>query len=106
MEWASGNVFIRPNPLPKAGDRVHGHRHNFDHTTIVFRGAIHVRAVTPDGRVIEQDFTAPAHCLIKAEVEHEITALVDGTEFWCVYAHREPQGDIVQHYTGWGPAYV
>jgi hypothetical protein len=25
--------------------------------------------------------------------------------FWCVYAHREPQGDVVQDYTGWPDAY-
>ena len=123
MEWVSGNNFFRPNPLARAGDKVHGHKHNFDHTTIVLTGAVRVRAVCPDGRVIEGDFysreyqkahrdrfpadnPAPSHFLVVAEVEHEITALVDETEFWCVYAHREPQGDVVQHYTGWGPAYV
>lgn len=26
-EWISGNIFIRPNPLPKAGDRVYGRPH-------------------------------------------------------------------------------
>lgn len=24
---------------------------------------------------------------------------------WCIYAHRTPQGDVVQEYTGWSPAY-
>ena len=105
-EWVSGNIFIRPNPLPRAGDKIDGHRHNFDHTTIVFRGAVHVKATLPNGAVIERDFRAPAHCLIRADVTHEIVALEDNTEFWCVYAHRTPQGEVSERYTGWPDAYV
>lgn len=106
MEWVSGNIFIRPNKLPKKGDFVGGHEHNFDHTTIVFKGAIHVKANLPNGSVIERDFTAPAHVLIRKDVTHEITALADDTEFWCVYSHRTPQGDVVQEYDGWMDGYV
>lgn len=105
MEWVSGNVFIRPNKLPAIGDAVDGHTHNFDHTTIVFTGAVKVTATTPDGRVIERDFNAPSHFLVKAEVTHRIVATEPGTEFWCVYAHRTPQGDVVQEYSGWPDAY-
>ena len=104
MEWVSGNIFIRPMKFAKAGEKREGHKHNFDHTTIVFKGAVHVSAKLPDGRVIERDFRAPAHFLVKAEVEHEISALADETEAWCVYAHRTPQGDVVQDYTGWEEA--
>lgn len=105
-EWVSGNVFIRRNRLPATGDAVNGHKHNFDHTTIVFTGAVHVRAVKPDGTVIERDFEAPAHFLVKADVEHEITATEPNTEFWCVYSHRNPQGRITLDYDGWTPAYL
>ncbi len=126
---AGGNIFIRPNRLDKAGDKTTGHTHNFDHVTIVFTGAIHVRAFrraqivkevgpddglgaeisTPeyhDTLIAERDFHAPAHCLIRADVMHEITALEDNTVYWCCYAHRTPQGDVVQHETGWTDAYV
>lgn len=103
MEWASGNIYIRPNVLPKTGDKINGHKHNFDHTSIVFTGSVHVRGVCPDGRVIEQDFHAPSHFLVLKDVEHEITALEDGTTFWCVYSHRSPQGDVVQDHNGWYP---
>lgn len=104
-EWISGNIYIRPNDLPEVGSRIEGHKHNFDHTTIVFQGAVHVKATTPDGRVIERDFRAPAHFLVKADVLHEITALEPHTRFWCVYAHRDPQGRVTQEYTGWEEAY-
>ena len=106
MEWASGNIFIRPNSLPNVGDRVDGHTHNFDHTTIVFKGSVHVKAKLPGGGLIERDFVAPAHFLVLADVEHEITATAADTVFWCVYAHRTAQGDVVQEVTGWMDAYV
>ena len=75
MEWASGNIYIRPNIMRKKGAVVQGHKHNFDHTTIVFTGSVHVKGVLPDGRVIERDFQAPSHFLVLKDVEHEITAL-------------------------------
>lgn len=108
MEWISGNIFIRPNLNLLKGQVIQGHRHNFDHTTIVFKGAVHIKATLPDGSVIERDFGEGfplRHCLIKAEVVHEITALVDGTEFWCVYAHRDAQGNVTQEVTGLYEAY-
>lgn len=109
MEWISGNVFIRPNKMGLAGDRNHGHKHAFDHTTIVYTGAIHVRATLPDGTVIERDFgegqAAGRHCLIRGGVIHEITALTDYPEYWCVYAHRTPQGEVSLINTGWEQAY-
>lgn len=104
-EEASGNIFLRKWRGMAKGHVLNGHKHTFDHTTIVFVGSVHVKAKCPDGRVIEKDFTAPAHFLVKADVEHEITALEEGTEMWCVYSHRNAQGEILQEYTGWGPAY-
>lgn len=104
MEWISGNIFIRPMKFEKAGQKREGHKHNFDHTTVVFKGAVRVRARLPSGQTIERDFVAPAHFLVKAEVEHEIAALADDTEAWCVYSHRTPQGDVVQEFTGWEDA--
>ena len=106
MEWISGNVFIRRNQMETAGTIIGGHTHNFDHTTIVFTGAVHVVATLPNGSVIERDFRAPAHFLVKADVLHEITALEDRTEFWCVYSHRNAQGDVVQDHDGWREPYV
>ncbi len=104
-EWISGNIFIRPNELTHKGASVNGHKHNFDHTTIVFKGAVHVKGTLPNGNVIERDFKAPAHFLVKADVEHEITALEDDTVFWCVYSHRDPQGEVSVDNTGWSRAY-
>ena len=83
-----------------------GHTHEFDHTTIVFKGAVHVTATLENGNVVEEDFVAPAHFLVKAEVTHKIVATMDDTEFWCVYSHRNAQGEVVQEDNGWSAAYV
>lgn len=102
MEYASGNIYIRKNPMKK-GQIVPSHAHSMDHTTIFFSGSFRVRAVTPEGNRVKRDFTAPDSCLIKKEVLHEIECLEDG-EFWCVYSHVNAQGEIVQEYTGlWDP---
>ncbi len=101
MEWVSGNIYIRPNRLSESGAKIEGHKHKFDHTTVVFTGAVHVKANLPDGSVREGDFKAPAHFLVRKDVEHTITATEPDTVFWCVYSHRTPQGDVIQDFDGW-----
>lgn len=108
VEWVSGNIFIRPNEHMRNGQVIHGHKHRFDHTTFVTEGSVHVKAVTPDGRTIEGKFGKDyhfRHFLVLADVEHEITALEDGTSFYCIYSHRTPQGEVVLGETGWREAY-
>jgi quercetin dioxygenase-like cupin family protein len=95
-EFTSGNIFIRPMRFANAGEMIQSHDHPFDHTTIVFRGKVRVRATYPDGNVGQQDVEAPAHLLIEAGVRHELTALTDDTVVWCVYSHRNAQGEVVQ----------
>lgn len=104
MEWVSGNIFIRKSWIDKKGGFIPGHKHNFDHTTIVFRGSIHVKATLPDGSIIERDFVAPSHFLVKKDVTHLITALEDDSEFWCIYSHRNAQGEVIQVWDGWREA--
>lgn len=113
-EWATisgyyGNIYIRPNEDMKKGQTIQGHKHNFDHTSFVTDGAVHVKAKLADGRVVERDFGKGfpyRHFLVLAGVEHEITALEDGTNFYCIYSHRNSQGEITEYQTGWGLAYV
>lgn len=105
-EWISGNVFLRENLLENKGDKCIGHKHNFDHTTFVLRGSIHVKAILPDGRIQEGDFGGDNyHFLTRAGVEHELIANEDNTLFVCTYAHTTPQGTISQVWTGWRKAY-
>ena len=126
MEFVSGNVYIREMAFVKAGDTHVGHFHNFDHTTYVVRGAIKIeqlQVVVP--AVLDADGieTTPAKfevvrtmekkasqghnwVLILAKAYHRITALEDDTMAHCIYAHRNPQGEVVQEYDGWHDGYA
>lgn len=44
--------------------------------------------------------------LVTAEAPHELLCLGNDGYAGCVYAHRTPQGDIVQQFTGWPDSYV
>jgi quercetin dioxygenase-like cupin family protein len=106
-ELVLGNIFIRPNILALKGDKVDGHTHNFDHTTYVVRGSFRITRVRPDGDVktIEVKSTQDyPFVMIRAQDKHELVALEDNSVFHCIYAHRTPQGDVVQEYNGWSEA--
>lgn len=105
-ELVLGNIFIRPNLLTQKGDVLDGHTHNFDHTTYVVKGSVHVKATDKAGTITEKDFTAGQMFLVLAETCHVISALEDNTEFHCIYSHRDPQGRVSVDYTGWGTAYA
>lgn len=116
VEQALGNIYVRPFILAAAGDGLPGHTHNFDHTTFILKGGVQCKATLPDGTVIERDFwslghlknsaATPGYCLIRADVVHEFTALEDDSRIVCIYAHRNPQGEVVEQYTGWPEAYA
>jgi hypothetical protein len=106
-EFASGNIYVREMAFEHAGDHVNGHAHNFDHTTYCVRGALLIEHLdATDSSVVLASTTLRAGepgawALIKADALHRITALADGSLGHCIYAHRTPQGEVVQEYTGW-----
>jgi len=62
---------------------------------------VRIIAKLPNGTEIIREASAPAHFLIHAEVHHEIVALEDDTEYWCVFSHRKPDGEVIAAYDGW-----
>jgi quercetin dioxygenase-like cupin family protein len=85
------DVWVRQMHFLNAGDVEMGHTHDFDHTTLLASGALSVKV---DGVVTE--FKAPHMILIKAEYEHELTALEPNTVAYCVHAVRNTGGgDLV-----------
>lgn len=86
------NLFCKQMLFVKSGDVEHGHRHAFDHTTLLASGSVEVKA---NGKTIR--FSAPHMIFIKADIEHEITALEDNTVAYCIHALRkdDESGDII-----------
>lgn len=111
MELVSGNIFIRPMTFAGIGSVVEGHVHNFDHTTYVVRGALRFEQLDPvTGEVLKtiDKKASDGHnwVLIRAEMCHRITSLEEDSLGHCIYAHRNPQGEIVQEYDGWMASYI
>lgn len=107
-EGIYGNIYIRPMLFGEIGSKIGGHKHNFDHVTMLWRGTVIMRATLPDGKKIAKTYEAvdgPLFITIKAEVEHEFTALVPNSLAFCIYAHRDIDGEVVPRFNGWMEAY-
>lgn len=111
VEFVSGNVFIRvmgEGKGLKPGEKVGGHLHRFDHTSIFFCGNWHVTKWEPGGAVaFDFEREGPFHVLIEKDCKHEFVFLGGAEVGWayCVYSHRTPQGEVSIEQTGWYPAY-
>jgi hypothetical protein len=107
-----GPIGIRyPVGLLAKGDVVESHAHTFDHVTFCFAGGFRIDAVV-NGEPVSTEIWAPRpdkpaqeHVLIKAGVEHTLTALEDNSTYRCVYTHRDTRGEVSDVYTGWPRAY-
>lgn len=84
------NLFVRMMHFANAGDAELGHKHQFDHMTLLAKGKLSVRI---NDEVTE--FVAPQLIYIKAELQHELVALSDNTVAYCIHALRDETGDIL-----------
>lgn len=109
MEYVSGNIFIRacrPDGM-KAGEEVVGHRHNFDHTTYIKRGAFEVSLLAEDGvtpawtRIVRASDDVNWVLILKGRM-HRLVSIEDGSVYHCIYAHRLPQA-LTIHEPGRAP---
>ena len=78
------NLFARQMHFAKAGDAEEGHKHQFDHLTLLAAGSVRV---TVEGK--ETDFKAPHMIYIHAEKNHRLVALEDNTVAYCIHALRD-----------------
>jgi quercetin dioxygenase-like cupin family protein len=78
------SVYVRQMTFKKSGDVEIGHKHIFDHQTLVAKGSVTVEV---DGN--KKTFTAPHIVFIKKNAVHELTALEDETIVYCIHALRD-----------------
>lgn len=89
-----GNIWIRQNYLRQAGDTAGGHLHYHDHVSLLVQGSVSVQV----GDLPIKEFVAPTYIVIKKNYKHTITALEDKTVFYCLYAMRDIEGNVVDIY--------
>ena len=89
-----GNIWVRQNVLSKTGDTFGGHKHEFDHVSLLTKGKVRVEVEGYEPK----EFTAPTFIVIKKEHEHNFIALEDDTNWYCVFALRDLDGEVVEIY--------
>jgi dTDP-4-dehydrorhamnose 3,5-epimerase-like enzyme len=78
------NTWIKQMHFEKSGDMNDGHKHIFDHQTLLGKGSV---KVTVNGK--QSEFKAPTIIFIRAGFEHQIEALEDDTICYCIHAIRD-----------------
>jgi hypothetical protein len=86
-----GNIWVRQNFIKEAGTSFPGHTHHFDHVSLLVKGRIRVEI---DGHSAKE-FSAPTFIVIKKELHHKITALEDDVSYYCVFAVRDFNGEVM-----------
>lgn len=89
-----GNIWVRQNVLHKAGDIAGGHKHEFDHVSLLTQGTVRVEVEGYDPK----EFTAPTFIIIKKEHEHDFVAMTDDVNWYCVFALRDLDGVVTDIY--------
>lgn len=86
------NVWIKMMTFKNVGDFIPGHKHTFDHPTLLSQGSVEVLVENETTK-----FSAPAIIYIEKEKVHKITALEPNTVACCIHALRNGNGvdDII-----------
>jgi len=87
-----GNIWVRQNVLELVGEAHDGHEHKFDHVTLLVSGKVSIEIFGEQPK----EFTAPTFIVIRKEHRHKITALTDGTVYYCVFALRDLDGEVME----------
>ena len=81
-------IWIRQRKFPVVGDFIGGHKHKFDHTSILASGKVEIMI---DGESSIHE--APAIFDIKKDRVHRVKALEEGTVWYCCFVNRDAEGN-------------
>ena len=93
---AVSNVYSRLMHFANKGDVELGHRHTYDHGTLVSTGSLLVEMLDDQGAVLSSKiFVAPTFVFVDKNRFHRLTALEDNTVAVCIHALRDDEGSLV-----------
>ena len=81
------NLWSRMMHFKNVGDTEIGHKHQFDHLTLLAKGSL---KVTIEGK--DTIFKAPHMIFIQKDKFHELVALEEDTVAYCIHALRSQDG--------------
>jgi hypothetical protein len=93
FHFADG-VMVKQIPFRRAGVGRPGHKHTYDHTSMLAKGALRIWC---DGTLLG-DFKAPTGIFIRANAFHTMVALEDDTLLYCIHnTHNFPPNELEQY---------
>jgi hypothetical protein len=92
------NVYTRLMHFKNVGDIEHGHKHDYDHGTLLSSGALRVEILDPVTKepVSQKIVEAPNFVFIAKDKLHRLTALADNTVCACIHALRTNDGELLE----------
>lgn len=101
--YIDGPVACREFVLAHTCQENAGHKHAYDHVTVVNAGAVlvYVRGHAADPWTFRDRYERGEFFTVNAGVEHRIKADADGTVYTCIFCHRGFGSDeTVSQYNG------
>lgn len=91
------NVFIRKMDFAEKGIIELGHRHPYDHASLVSSGAIEVQVYDDETKQLLPPvlYKAPSLVFIQKGVAHQLTSVEDNTTVCCIHALRDEDETII-----------
>lgn len=90
------NIFTRMMVFRAKGDVEQGHKHVYDHATLVSSGAVLIEMLDANDKVEHSKiFEAPNLIFVNKNRRHRLVALEDNTVCACIHAIRDVDEDIV-----------
>lgn len=86
-----GNIWVRQNVLTSPGEASEGHKHHFDHVSLLVKGSVRVEV---EGHP-PKEFKAPTFIVVRKDQNHKFTALEKDTVWYCVFALRDVNGEVL-----------
>lgn len=97
-----GNVWVSQHYMPEAGMEIDMHEHDHDHASLLVSGAVDVNI---EGQPVKR-FIAPTFIVIRANMKHKIVAVEDNTIWYCVFALRDIDGNIINQFDESNAPYI
>lgn len=93
---ACSNVYSRMMLFKQAGDQEQGHKHDYNHGTLLSKGRLLVQKLDDSGAITSSKvFTAPSFIFVEKDVKHLLTAVEDDTVAVCIHALRDVDQEII-----------
>lgn len=91
------NVYVRRMFFAEAGIIEVGHRHPYDHASLVANGSIEVQIYDDETKKLLPPVvhSAPSMIMIRANTAHQLKSVSDNTIVCCIHALRDDTGEII-----------